>query len=57
MKKGLLVVTLLAVGFGYSALCAMGGGGKIKFGDDYDKALSEAKKQGKPVMIYFTQDG
>lgn len=34
----------------------VGGGGKIEWSRDVEKSLAEAKKAGKPVMLYFTAD-
>lgn len=31
-----------------------GGGGKIAWGTDYAAGLKEARKEGKPLMLYFT---
>ena len=41
----------------FSGVALAGGGGKLKLVNGYDQAMKEAKKQGKPVMLYFTGEG
>ena len=55
----ILIALLLLVGGGLrpaEAHSPRRGGGKIKWEKDYKKALAQARKEGRPMMLYFTAD-